>query len=207
MSGTLYIDSTNCITDLCKKGAEFNTDKSPFATNAGFYKHRKGFTAFYQILLSPYYNKPIDIAEIGIADAASMQLWSHLFKKANIYGFEFNNDLIAKAVKLNIPNTKYLHTDVSRFEYLDKTFADTNVLFDIIIDDSTHAREHQNNIINTCYKYLKSGGILVIEDIMRDDDIEQFFIDESEWYFHCFVTCHHENRNCNNDKLLYLIKR
>ena len=208
MSGTLYIDSSNCITDLCKKGAEFNTDKSPFAPSSGFYKHRKGFTAVYQFLFSQYFNKDINLAEIGIDAGGSLKLWRHLFKKANLYGFEFNQDFINNAVKLNIPNTKYVHTDVSKPEYLDKTFADTNVLYDIIIEDSTHTIEHQNIIINTVAKYIKPGGVLVIEDIVRHVDISEFEINEDDWYMHMFVICHHDNSFCHdNDKILYLVKK
>ena len=81
-------------------------------------------------------------------------------------------------------------------------------MFDIIIDDSTHNIEHQNNIINTVSKYLKPGGMLIIEDIYRRQHINSYVINTDIWEFHTFIICHHENRNCfDNDKLLYLIKK
>ena len=81
-------------------------------------------------------------------------------------------------------------------------------MFDIIIDDSTHVIQHQNNIINTVFKYLKPGGMLIIEDIDRNQDLSSYSIDTDIWIFYTFIICHHENRNCsNNDKILYLIKK
>lgn len=208
MSDTIFIDSSNCRSDLCVVGGKFNTDKSPFATNSGFYKHRKGFTAVYQMLFSPYINKQINIAEIGIDAGGSLKLWNYFFNKCNIYGFEYNNDFINECKKLEIPNTQYIHTDVSNVEYLDKTFADTNVTFDIIIEDSTHTTEHQNNVIDTVAKYIKPGGILIIEDIQRITDISEFHIDKNVWCFSTFLICHHDNRFCyDNDKILYLVKK
>ena len=105
-------------------------------------------------------------------------------------------------------NTNFIHTDVTNIEYLDLTFKDTNVMFDIIIDDSIHSVETQNNIINTVSKYLKPGGMLIIEDIFRNENITNFNIDTNIWEFHTFIICHHNNRNCcDNDKILYLIKK
>jgi hypothetical protein len=34
-----------------------------------------------------------------------------------------------------------------------------------------------------------------------------FKIDDNEWSYYTFLTCHHDFRNCNNDKILYLVKR
>ena len=97
---------------------------------------------------------------------------------------------------------------LTNIEYLDSTFNNTNVIFDIIIDDSTHTIESQNNIIRTCSKYLKSGGILIIEDIDRTQNINMYDIDTNIWEFYTFIICHHDNRVCSdNDKILYLIKK
>jgi len=97
---------------------------------------------------------------------------------------------------------------VNNIEYLDSTFKGTNVMFDVIIDDSTHVIQSQNNIIKTVSKYLNSGGILVIEDIGRDSHMNNYTIDTNVWSFHTFIICHHDNRECfDNDKILYLIKK
>lgn len=206
---TMYIDSTYCKTELCQIGSEMNTDKAPFALNSVCCKHRKGYTAVYSMLFSKYKNTNLNFAEIGIEAGASLLTWNNYFsEKCNIYAFEFEKQKIEDAKKLNLKNTTFVHTDVNNIEYLDTSFNETNVLFDIIIDDSTHNIEHQNNIINTVSKYLNPGGMLIIEDIYRNQHINSYVIDTDIWEFHTFIICHHENRNCfDNDKLLYLIKK
>jgi hypothetical protein len=206
---TIYIDSTICLTDLCTIGSEMNTDKSPFALNSVCCKHRKGYTAVYQMLFAQYQNKELNFAEIGIESGASILTWNKFFSnKCNIFGFEYDNNKIQNIKNLNLNNVNIFHTDVTNIEYLDLTFKNTNVLFDIIIDDSDHVIESQNNIISTVSKYLKSGGILIIEDIDREQNIDVYNIDNNIWNFYTFIICHHDNRNCwNNDKILYLIKK
>jgi SAM-dependent methyltransferase len=186
-----------------------NTDKSPFALNSACCQHRKGYTAVYSIFFSKYKNAVLNFAEIGIEAGASLLTWNSFFsEKCNVYAFEFDKQKIENAKQFNLRNTKFFHTDVNNIEYLDSSFKETNVMFDIIIDDSTHVIEHQNNIINTVSKYLKPGGLLIIEDINRNQDIKSYVIDTEIWEFHTFIICHHENRNCfNNDKILYLIKK
>jgi precorrin-6B methylase 2 len=206
---TLYIDSTCCPTELCKIGGETNTDKSPFAVNSVCCRHRKGYTAVYSMLFSQYKNKVINFAEIGIEAGASLLTWNKFFSEnCNIYAFEFENHKIENSKNFNLKNITFVHTDVTNIEYLDSSFKETNVMFDVIIDDTTHLIEHQNNIINTVSKYLKSGAMLIIEDIQRDQNINSYNIDTNIWEFYTFIICHHNNRNCtDNDKILYLIKK
>jgi hypothetical protein len=81
-------------------------------------------------------------------------------------------------------------------------------MFDIIIDDSVHDTYTHNIKLNTLHKYLNSGGILIIEDLFRDDNISNYNIDMTIWEFCTFIICHHDNRMCfNNDKILYLVKK
>jgi precorrin-6B methylase 2 len=206
---TLYIDSTFCSTELCKIGGEMNTDKSPFALNSVCCQHRKGYTAVYSLLFSRYKNKVINFAEIGIESGASLLTWNKYFSEnCNIYAFEFEKHKIENCKNLNLKNINFIHTDVNNIEYLDSTFKETSIMFDIIIDDSNHIIKSQNNIINTTSKYLKSGGILIIEDINRKEHINSYNIDTDIWEFHTFIICHHNNRNCcDNDKILYLVKK
>ena len=206
---TLYIDSTFCPSELCKIGSEMNTDKSPYAFNSVCCQHRKGYTSVYQMLFSQYKNKVINFAEIGIEAGASLLTWNKFFSEnCNIFAFEFDRNKIQNSKNLNLKNVNLIHTDVGNLEYLDSSFKDTNVIFDIIIDDSTHNIRDQNNIIRTVSKYIKSGGMLIIEDIDREQNINIYDIDTNIWEFYSFIICHHKNRFCtNNDKILYLIKK
>ena len=206
---TLYVDSTNCVTDLCKIGGEVNTDKSPFALNSACAQHRKGYTAIYNLIFSQYEYKNINFAELGIEAGASLVMWNKFFKNCEkLYAFEYEDSRLEMCKALNIPNVIYNKTDIRDKDILNKSFNDTGLLFDIIIDDTTHIIEHQNVIIENVWQFLKPGGILIIEDIYRNTDISAFNIDTEKWSFYTFIVAHHNNRNCwDHDKLLYLIRK
>jgi len=205
---TIYIDTTDIKTDMCEIGGEFETDKSPFAINSHCCGHRKGFTGVYSMLFSPYRNKEFNFAELGIEVGASLQLWSAWFPKATIHAFDINQENIKNCRELNIPRVSIHETDVSNKEILDKSFADLDTQFDIIIDDSSHITSHQNILLKTVHKYLKPGGIFIIEDLYRKQSYADFNIDDNIWAFHSFITCHHDKRECwDNDKILYLVKK
>jgi len=208
MEKHIFIDSTQSVTPMCILGGECNTDKSPFALDSICCKHRKGYTSVYSLLFSRFTNTKINIAEIGIEAGASLLLWSKYFENADIHAFEIDNMKIQNCKNLNIQNVIYHNIDVSDEKNFNDAFTNSNMLFDIIIDDSSHIIEHQNVIIKHAAKYLQHGGILIVEDIQRDCDISSFAIDENEWFFYTFITCHHNNRYCSdNDKILYLVKK
>lgn len=208
MKNTIYIDSTQSVTDMCIIGGNNNTDKSPLSLNSPCSGHRKGYTSAYSMLFSSMRNKPINFAEIGVEQGNSLLMWSEWFPHASIYAFELDQSKIDLCRVKNIDRVQYHQTDVSNIDLLRKSFYGSNALFDILIDDSSHIIEHQNIIIKTSYPFLKSGGVLVIEDLDRGTEISSFEIDSSKWSFHTFIVCDHSDRNCwNNDKILVLWKR
>ena len=88
-----------------------------------------------------------------------------------------------------------------------------NVLYDIIIEDTTHQFEDQIRVIENVYKYLKPGGILIIEDIFKSYNENNYInrltpiLQHFQDYY--FVELDHNNKNStgwNNDKLFVLIK-
>jgi hypothetical protein len=209
MNNTLYVDSTNCPTELCRIAAKHNTDKSPFTPNSPFAGHRKGYTAVYEMLFSSMRNKLINFCEIGIEDGGSLQTFSEYFPNARLFGMELLENKIELCENLNIPRATILKTDVSDKNLLNSTFRSTNQMFDIIIDDSSHQKDHQRNIIEVASKYLKPSGIMIVEDLFRNDE-ENIFdsVVKDQFSFHCFITCHHENRiSWDNDKIWFGIKR
>jgi cephalosporin hydroxylase len=207
---TIYIDSTNHITELCKLGEKYGADKSPLTTTAKYCAyHRKGYTAFYEMIFSSLKNKPINFCEIGIAHGASLQMFFNYFSDVNIVGLELHDENIKICSDLNIPKTNLIKTNAEDECVLNASFASARKEFDIIIDDASHLKEHQINTLKIAPKYLKSGGILIIEDLYRND-LENVFdnVDLSMFSFYTFVICHHENRECwDNDKIWYGVKK
>lgn len=212
IENTLFIDSTHCLTEMDILGGKFDTDKSPLSENSVCAQNRKGYTAVYDLLFSPLRNKEINFCEIGIAEGASLKLFSAYFTRANIYAFEYSDWYIEYCTNLKLPRTKILKTDVTDTVILDNTFRETGLLFDIIIDDSNHELQSQMKIITLAAGYLKSGGILIVEDLLRTDKDDIFnpvekYIDE-HFIFHKFITCHHDKRNAaNNDKIWFAVKK
>jgi SAM-dependent methyltransferase len=205
---TLYIDSTNLKTDLCEIGAKHNTDKSPFALNSVCCQHRKGYTAFYAMILSQYSSRPFNLAEIGIEQSASLLMWTEGFPLANICMFDLEDAKLNKGRNYNLPNAEFYKIDVNDCLSISKGFAESKRVFDIIIDDSSHLINHQNNIIQSAPQFLKTGGALIIEDINRSTPYDSFKIDPNIWSFSTFVVCDHQNKKCsNNDKILFLVKK
>jgi len=209
MVKSLFIDSTNCSTELCVLGGNFNTDKSPFSKHSTCSQHRKGYTAVYSTLFSHLKDKNFNLAEIGIEVGASLKLWKSYFKGARICGFEFMEEKIEACKKMDtISDLEYYKLDITKRSSIIEAFDSADTLFDLIIEDTTHTIEDQNNCISTVHKYMNPGGILIIEDIYRNVDYSKYIIDESIWSFSTFITCHHAKRHCwDNDVILYLVKR
>jgi SAM-dependent methyltransferase len=209
----IYIDSSLYNSKLCLLGKKFHSNKSSLNNNG----HRSGFTGLYSLLFFHLKNANINIAEIGIEKNASTKMWRNYFNKAEIHGFEVDFEKIKKAKRDKLKNTYYHYMNVNIEKSINEGFKKIKKKFDIIIDDSTHIFNDQIRIIKNSKKYLKSGGILVIEDIYRNrkeyeeykyyDKIKKF---KKEFREILFI----ENRNINNytanwknEKILFFVKK
>jgi len=86
--------------------------------------------------------------------------------------------------------------------------------FDIILEDSTHKFDDQINLCEIAYKYMNSGGILIIEDIFRNEDETRYLesLQSVKDYYSdmFFIETEHVLKyspEWNNDKLMILIKK
>jgi len=159
----ILIDLSLSNSNLCNLGKKFSANKSPINLRG----HRASYTALYDLLFNQMKNKKIALAEIGIAENSSIKMWRNFFSKATIHGFELYDNLIKKAKKDKLQNTRYHKIDVNNESSINNSFKKTKTKFDIIIDDSTHFFDDQIKIIKNCHKYLNSRGILIIEDIYK----------------------------------------
>jgi hypothetical protein len=100
----ILIDSSLAETKLCGLGQKYQTNKSSINING----HRSGYTAFFSILFSSLIDKKINIAEIGIEKNASIRLWREYFKRATIYGFEYDKNKIVLARRHKLKNTNLI---------------------------------------------------------------------------------------------------
>lgn len=127
---------------------QFDTDK---------YEH--GFIDVYE----PYFNNSKNVKnvlEIGIYFGGSLQYLSDKFPDAKIYGID-----IEDKTQYNTDNiTTYIVNQEDR-NSLNKFLEETNVEFDIIIDDGGHTMKQQQVSFGALFKRLKNGGIYILEDL------------------------------------------
>ena len=203
----LVIDSTESVTDLCKLGIKHPTDKSPYNESSSLHKHP--YTAVYNLLFSYMRYNPIVLGEIGILDNMSMKCWREYFPNATLYGYEYSEMRLHKALSDKLSNAAYSKMDVKDVESIQEGLQ--GVMFDIIIEDSTHEFNDQIRFANIAYKHVKPGGFLIIEDIFRSESekrYEEALADISKYFSSMtFIVTEHKNKHSpgwDNDKLLVL---
>lgn len=211
---SLKINYLNNSSELCEIGKKYDTDKSSQRNNVTDSRHCHPYTLFYDGLFKNRKEEHLKIAELGILDGASLLMWNEYFKNAEIYGFEYNDDLINNfKQKFNNQQITLANINVTNKESIVNAFRNLNVLYDIIIEDTTHQFEDQIRVIENTYLYLKPGGMLIIEDIFKSYN-ETDYIDRltpilQHFQDYYFVELDHNNKNStgwNNDKLFVLIK-
>jgi predicted O-methyltransferase YrrM len=205
-------NSNSC--ELCEIGKKYDTDKSSQRNNVTNIRHCHPYTLFYDGLFKNKKDEPLKIAELGILDGASILMWKEYFTNAKIYGFEYNNDLINKfKQKFNNDRITLSNINVTNKDSIVNAFNELNILYDIIIEDTTHQFEDQIKVIENTYQYLKPGGILIIENIFKsyneNDYINRLAPILGHFQDYYFIELDHINKNStgwNNDKLFILIK-
>jgi len=204
----LKINYNNNSSELCEIGRKYDTDN---VTNS---RHCHPYTLFYEGLFKNKKDEPLNIAELGILEGASLRMWQEYFTNAEIYGFEYNEEYIIN-FKENFDNDRITLSkiDVASIESIENSFSELNILYDIIIEDTTHLFEDQIRVIENTYQYLKPGGIMIIEDIFKLSD-ENSYINRlrpilNNFQDYYFIELDHVNKNStggDNDKLFILIK-
>lgn len=208
----MTIDSTDCKTDLCNLGVNFYCDKSPYNTVA----HRHPYTPVYAMLFSRFRYLPVRFAEIGVAGGASIFMWRHYFLhvETRIYGFDRDENFLKNLMDKQLPFVSTETMDVFHDESIRHGLEKIGGNLDILLDDSIHGAPEQIKIVRNAIPYIKSGGMIVIEDIHRNIPNEVFekgledVLDQ--FSFVSFILTEHKDRwspGWDNDKLLVLIKK
>ena len=202
------------VSTLCNLGRKYDTDKSSQRNNVTDHRHCHPYTLFYDGLFKGKKDENLKIAELGILDGGSLLMWKEYFPTSQIYGFEYDMNLIRSfKQKFNNDRIHLGRIDVTQKDSIVSAFESKNTQYDIIIEDTTHQFEDQIRVIENIYPYLKPGGILIIEDIFKSYNEQDYIsrlgpiLDHFQDYY--FVELDHVNRNStgwNNDKLFVLIK-
>jgi len=210
MIPTLFIESSKCFSELCKLGSNYGVDKSPYNTHG----HRHPYTPIYNLLMAQYKTKPVRFAEIGIAGGASVCMWNTYFNNASFYFFDRDQNFLNHAKELVPANNRFILMDVTKSYSIKSALEQMDSQLDILLDDSSHNPDDQNRIIHEALPFIKSGGMIIIEDIERKEPESSYekIIDtiKDEFSFISFIITEHQNKyspGWDNDKLLVLIKK
>lgn len=129
------------------------------------YKSDKGeiyhnYLQIYEKYFSKYRNTLKNFLEIGLWEGESLRMWRDYFNVGNLVGVD-----ILDLSHINLKDTTILIGDQSNREDLNSIPTLTYPEFDIIIDDGGHMMHQMQITLGTMFKYLKSGGVFVIEDL------------------------------------------
>lgn len=132
---------------------EYGSDKDSWHSYGDFYKK-----------LLKEFPSNLKLLEIGVYEGSSMMAWRAALPNAELTGI----DVIYPRYQNGY---EFFLLDCNS-EDIHKIFE--NRMFDIIIDDGSHALEDQLGALNKLFPHLKDGGVYVIEDVTPFENTEKF---------------------------------
>jgi hypothetical protein len=151
--------------DLANK---YSTDKGTLYPDGS----RHGYAPFYDKYLTPMRHDPIRMLEVGVwmectQGGESIRMWNEYFDKASIYTFDIRDMTNHIAVTSN-DRVHFFLGDQSNRENLSSMYeAYGSQEFDFILEDGSHVHAHQMISFAHLFKYVKSGGFYILEDMSQ----------------------------------------
>ena len=145
---------------------KYNTDKG--TAFSGPTKH--GYTPFYENFMLPIRHLPIRLLEIGMCmegteGGHSLNLWLEYFSNASVFTFDIEDMSQHPSIKDN-PRVKFFQGDQNNREDFTSMYNSFgNEQFDFIIEDGSHRHDYQMISFGHLFKYVKSGGFYILEDM------------------------------------------
>jgi SAM-dependent methyltransferase len=118
------------------------------------------YLEIYEKYFSKYRDGLETFLEIGLWEGESIRMWREYFTTGNLVGAD-----ILDLSHVILPNTQIHICDQSDRTHLEQLITNTFPQFDIIIDDGGHMMHQQQITLGVMFKYLKPGGVFVIEDL------------------------------------------
>jgi hypothetical protein len=164
-------------TPLCSLFNKYFSPKS-YLDNPKKYGHSYG--PHYYSLLKSGKTKFRNILEIGVGSVdqmgewgqlfpgyqpgASLRAWSDFFKSAKVYGIDNRQDVLfsegrIKCFQADQTSPRELELAIAKIR------AGNDLSFDLIVDDGAFDVRAKTIALITLCKYLKEGGLYIIEDV------------------------------------------
>lgn len=174
--------------ELCKN---YHTDKDTVHSY---------ITNFYDKNFEKYKDTAKTVLEIGIDVGGSCRLWKKYFCNAEIYAID---------VRVQDDNLKILQQENIKV-FIENAYtqemADKIPELDIAIDDGPHTLYSMTEFIRLYLPKIKSGGILIVEDIQDPnwfEDLKRMVPEEYQNYIEFVDTRHLKNRY---DDVLFVVR-
>ena len=131
------------------------------------------YLGLYETLLNSKKTNAKNVLEVGISTAGSIKLWRDYFVNAKVYGLDIIAiDKVWEGVKNDDRIVLHTSTDAYDYDNFTKLFLDTNIKFDMVLDDGPHSLDSMRTFIKLYSQILTEDGILIIEDVQSWEWIE-----------------------------------
>jgi len=156
------------LTELCKLGEKYGTDKCPQINH--------NYTPFYYKLFNPIKNDVKKVLELGVGvnkpsrrvvSGASLRMWRDFFPNAQIYGTDNRLNVHFEEDRIKT----FLADGVLEKDW-DKVLAETGTDIDIFIDDGSHLLGDQIATAEILLPKLKKDVVYIIEDVVFPEQLE-----------------------------------
>lgn len=203
----LFQDYDKTLIGILEENPFITTDKNTvcyrkYNDKWTFLQYHSYIEGFYEKAFKPYRDRKNKILEIGIDTGGSISLWSKYFSNSTILGVDITKHrLLTEYDEHNYSNAVYAYVK----DAYDPIFADSLGTFDIIIDDGPHFFEFQKKAIELYLPKLKSGGLMVIEDVETIENAEALLKVIPNFYVSNIIDL--RNADDRYDSILISIKR
>ncbi len=126
-----------------------------------FIEKHSNYPEIYNLHLSQFRGKPVNILEIGVYQGGSLQMWKHYFgEKCNIFGLDINpscKEFEEDQIKIFIgdqENRKFLRELKKKLPKID-----------VLIDDGGHTMNQQITTFEELFPHVKENGVYICEDL------------------------------------------
>jgi hypothetical protein len=156
----------NSAASLDELANKFKTDKG--TQYAGDSRH--GYAPIYDKYLTKWRTHSIRMLEIGVCmdsteGGQSIYMWDAYFEKPEIYTFDIVDMSEHEAITRSNHVYFYKGDQSKREDFIAMYTAFGNKDFDFILEDGSHEVEHQIISLGQLFKYVKPGGLYILEDM------------------------------------------
>jgi predicted O-methyltransferase YrrM len=138
----------------------YETRADPRRTDKG--RGVRNLIELYEQLFSAHRGSASKVFEIGVRRGGSIRMWRKYFPNATIYGLDIDAGAVNRVIGERALGIQIDQSDNDQLEAFGKQYGP----FDIGIDDGSHIWSHQISTFERLWRYIRPGGLFVIEDTL-----------------------------------------